>query len=89
MTVCLHPIVCASAVRCQTAQRAAAGVWVTARVRVVYVFVVLEVGTRRIVRWNVTERPTADWTIQQFRTVMTAETSRFVFHDREGIYGRR
>ena len=49
-------------------------------------FVVLEVGTRRIVHWNVTEHPTADWTIQQFRTVMTAETSRFVLHDREGIY---
>jgi putative transposase len=60
---------------------------VTARFRVVYVFVVLEVGTRRIVHWNVTEHPTADWTIQQFRTVMTPETShRFVLHDRDGIY---
>src|SRR5262245_55776188 len=37
--------------------------------------------------WNVTEHPTADWTIQQFRTVMTPETShRFVLHDRDGIY---
>jgi putative transposase len=60
---------------------------VTARFRVVYVFVVLEVGTRRIVHWNVTEHPTADWTIQQFRTVLTPETShRFVLHDRDGIY---
>ena len=60
---------------------------VTARFRVVYVFVVLEVGTRRIVHWNVTEHPTADWTIQQFRTVITPETShRFVLHDRDGIY---
>ena len=46
---------------------------VTARFRVLYVFVVLDVGTRRIVHWNVTEHPTADWTIQQFRTVMTPE----------------
>jgi len=54
---------------------------------VVYVFVVLEIGTRRIVHWNVTEHPTADWTIQQFRTVITPETShRFVLHDRDGIY---
>ena len=60
---------------------------VTARFRVLYVFVVLDVGTRRIVHWNVTEHPTADWTIQQFRTVMTPETShRFVLHDRDGIY---
>src|SRR5260370_21112033 len=60
---------------------------VTARFRVVYVFVVLEIGTRRIVHWNVTEHPTADWTIQQFRTVVTPETShRFELHDRDGIY---
>jgi putative transposase len=52
---------------------------VTARFRVIYAFVVLEVGTRRIVHWNVTEHPTADWTIPQFRSVMTPETShRFV-----------
>ncbi len=47
----------------------------------------LEVGTRRIVHWNATEHPTADWTIQQFRIVLTPETSdRFVLHDRDGIY---
>jgi len=60
---------------------------VTARFRVLSVFVVLEVGTRRIVDWNVTEHPTADWTIRQFRTVMAPEAShRFVLHDRDGIY---
>ena len=54
---------------------------VTARFRVLYVFVALEVGTRQILHWNVTEHPTAEWTIQQFRTVMTPETShRFVLH---------
>jgi putative transposase len=39
---------------------------VTATFRVIYVFVVLEIGTRRILHWNVTEHPTADWTAQQF-----------------------
>jgi transposase InsO family protein len=39
-------------------------VTVTATFRVLYVFVVLEVGTRRILHWNVTEHPTADWTAQ-------------------------
>jgi putative transposase len=60
---------------------------VTVRFRILYVFVVLEVGTRRILHWNVTEHPTADWTIQQFRAVITPETShRFVLHDRDSIY---
>ena len=31
---------------------------VTATLRVVYVFVVLKVGTRRIVHWNMTAHPT-------------------------------
>ena len=43
---------------------------VTARFRVLYVFVVLEVGSRRIV-CNVTAHPTADWTLQQFREAIT------------------
>ena len=33
---------------------------VTATFRILYVFVVLEVGTRRILHWNVTAHPTAD-----------------------------
>ena len=47
----------------------------------------LEVGTRRIVHWNVTAHPTADWTIQQFRVAITGETThRFLIHDRDAIY---
>jgi hypothetical protein len=44
---------------------------ITASFRVVYIFVVLEVGTRRIRHWNVTEHPTADWTAQQFRMLIS------------------
>ena len=55
---------------------------VTATFRVGYVFVVLEVGTRRIVHWNVTEHPTTAWTVPQFREVMSADAPyRFVIHD--------
>ena len=60
---------------------------VTATFRVFYVFVVLDVGTRRIVHWNVTDHPTADWTAQQFRMVVPGDkTHRFVIHDRDTIY---
>ena len=60
---------------------------VTASFRVLYVFVLLEVGTRRIAHFNVTAHPTATWTLQQFREVMMPEQSyRFVLHDRDRIY---
>ena len=62
-------------------------VTITARFRTLYVFVVLEVGTRRIVHWNVTEHPTADWTVQQFRAVVPGDQpQRFLIHDRDSIY---
>jgi putative transposase len=60
---------------------------ITARFRMLYVFVVLDIGTRRIVHWNVTEHPTADWTVQQFRAVLPGEQpQRFLIHDRDSIY---
>jgi putative transposase len=60
---------------------------ITVGFRTLYVFVVLDVGTRRIVHWNVTAHPTEDWTIQQCRTAITGETGhRFLIHDRDAIY---
>jgi putative transposase len=60
---------------------------VTATFRILYVFVVLEVGTRRIVHWNVTAHPTADSTAQQFRMIVRGDQAhRFVVHDCDRIY---
>jgi putative transposase len=60
---------------------------VTASFRIFYVFVLLEVGTRRIAHFNVIAHPTADWTLQQFREVVTGDQPyRFVLHDRDSIY---
>ena|SRR5438105_3340831 len=60
---------------------------VTATFRVIDVFVVLEIGTRRILHWNMTEHPRAGWTAQQFRMIVPGDQGhRFVIHDRDTIY---
>ena len=40
-------------------------VTVTARFRVLYIFVIIEHASRRLLHWNVTSNPTAAWTLQQ------------------------
>jgi putative transposase len=63
---------------------------VTATFQLVYVLVIMEVETRRILHFNVTRHPTADWTLQQFRECVTGgEGYRFVIHDRDRIYSRQ
>jgi putative transposase len=60
---------------------------VTASFRVLYVFVVMEIGSRRILHGNVTEHPTAEWTTQQFREFLVFDHPyRFVIHDRDAIF---
>lgn len=62
---------------------------VTATFRLVYVFVIMEVQSRRILHFNVTQHPTADWTLQQFRECITGDESyRFLIHDRDSIYSK-
>lgn len=59
----------------------------TANLRMLYVLVIMEIGTRRIIHFNVTDRPTSEWTLQQFReTVQGEEVIRFLIHDRDSIY---
>src|SRR5215831_9756294 len=43
---------------------------VTATFRTLYVFVILEIATRRMIHHNVTAHPTAEWTLQQFREAL-------------------
>ena len=60
---------------------------VTATFQRLYVFVILDIGTRRVVHWNLTEHPTAEWTVQQFRNGLPLDgASRFLVHDRDGIF---
>jgi len=60
---------------------------VTATFRVLYVFVAMEIGSRRLLPLNVTAHPTAVWTLQQFREILTAPHGyRFALHDRDSIF---
>ena len=62
---------------------------VTARFQVLYVFLMMEVGSRRIVHYNVTAHPTADWTLQQFREAISTDHSyQFLIHDRDSIFSQ-
>ena len=60
---------------------------VTAGFRQLYVFVLMEIGTRRIVHCNVTAHPTAAWTLQQFREALPSDHGhKFLIHDRDSIF---
>jgi putative transposase len=62
-------------------------VTVTANFRLLYVLVIMEIGSRRIVHFNVTDHPTSEWTLQQFREAIPAnDVIRFLIHDRDSIY---
>jgi putative transposase len=62
---------------------------VTATFRMLYVFVVIEHGTRRLAYVNVTTHPNAAWTLQQLREVIAdADDHRYLIHDRDSIFAR-
>jgi len=61
----------------------------TATFRLLYVLVVIEHGTRRLVRVAVTAHPSAAWTLQQLREVVGFDrASRYLIHDRDSIFAR-
>ena len=60
---------------------------VTARFQFLYVLIILELGSRRILHCSVTAHPTAEWTAQQFREPIPSEHRyRFLIHDRDSIF---
>jgi transposase InsO family protein len=62
---------------------------VTATFRMLYAFVVIEHGTRRLAHVNVTAHPSADWTLQQLREVIgDAGDHKYLIHDRDSIFAR-
>jgi len=59
----------------------------TATFRLLYVFVMIEHGSRRLVHFNVTAHPTSAWTLQQLREVLGFENRyQYLLHDRDRIF---
>jgi putative transposase len=62
-------------------------VTVTCGFRLLYVFVVMEHRSRRLIHCNVTAHPTALWTRQQLREALGYETGYgYLIHDRDSIF---
>jgi putative transposase len=62
---------------------------VTATFRFLYVFVIMEHATRRILHLNVTAHPTAVWTLQQLRDAIPSHHNYcFLIHDRNAIFSQ-
>jgi putative transposase len=58
----------------------------TATFRVLFVLVVLTHSQRRLVHFNVTEHPPAEWTARQ---LLEACAPRYLIRDRDQVYGER
>src|SRR5207249_8978162 len=62
----------------------------TATFRVLFVLVMLTHSRRRLVHFNVTEHPTAEWTARQLIEACGQEESpRHLIRDRDQVYGER
>jgi hypothetical protein len=62
----------------------------TATYRVLFVFVLLAHDRRRVLHFNVTDRPSAAWTGQRIREAFSWEAApRFLLRDRDGTYGAK
>jgi putative transposase len=60
----------------------------TIRFGVLYIFLVLAHDRRRILHFNVTANPTADWTARQITEAFPYDAApRYMIRDRDGIYG--
>jgi putative transposase len=56
--------------------------------RDLFVFVLIEIGSRRVVHWAVTRHPSDDWVAQQLREATPfGQGSRFLLRDRDSKYG--
>jgi len=63
---------------------------ITATFRILYVFVIIEHASRRLIHVNVTSHPTAQWTAQQFCEAIPANHPySIMIHDRDSIFSNQ
>jgi putative transposase len=62
---------------------------VTATFRLLYVFVVIEHRSRRLIHCNITAHPSATWTLQQLREAIGFQDQyEYLLHDRDSIFAK-
>jgi putative transposase len=60
----------------------------TLQLKVLFVFVVVAHERRRVLHFNVTDHPTAEWTAQQIIEAFPEDTTRrYLIRDGDGVYG--
>ena len=59
----------------------------TVRFTALYIFVIVELGSRRIVHINVAAYPNLAWVRQQIRDATFGDQPKFLIHDNDGIFG--
>ena len=60
----------------------------TVRFTALYIFVIMELGSRKVVHINVTEHPTLAWVKQQIRDATFDTEPKYLIHDNDGIFGQ-
>ena len=60
----------------------------TVAFQLLYVFVVMEIASRKVIHLHVTDHPTLDWTKQQIRNSCFEEQPKFLLHDNDGKFGQ-
>jgi transposase InsO family protein len=61
----------------------------TATFRLLYVFVVIEHRSRRLIHCNITAHPSATWTLQQLREAIGLQDRyKYLLHDRDSIFAK-
>lgn len=60
----------------------------TVKFTALYIFVIMELGSRKVMHINVTQHPTQDWVRQQIRTASYERQPKFLLHDNDGMFGQ-
>ena len=60
----------------------------TVNFKVLFAFIVLSLDRRKVIHFNVTTNPTAQWTAQQIIEAFPDDTApKYLMRDRDGVYG--